>query len=139
MQIKTEDIRNGGHVGEVVWICHYNRPDLNKKALRNIPPTKVIVVSNKDLPSGKSIYYSENHFSPIGKNGSPTAKIISPVDNTGFRSHIGNELFVFTDENECFLTWNSQIQECCDRIEVEIQNATKVWELEKNKVEGLKV
>lgn len=138
MELNVEEIRKGGRVGEVVWICHYNRPDLNKKALRNLPPTKVIVRSNSELPSGKKVYYSENHFSPIGKNGSPTSKVISPVDNTGYRTHIGNELFVFTTEDECVALWNSQIQECCERIDVVIKNAATNWGKERDMVNGLK-
>lgn len=103
-------------VGSIVWICHYNRPDLNKKPLRNLPPTKVIVMANYNLPEGKRVYYSQNHFRAIGKNGEATKKVISPVDNTGFRSNCGNELHVFDNEADCIKSWNEQIDECCSRL-----------------------
>lgn len=139
MQIKTEDIRNGGHIGEEVWICHYLRPDLNKKPLRNVPPTRVLIRPSSDLPENKRVYYSKAYFSPIGKNGQPTAKVISPVDNTGHRMYVGNELFVFTTEEECVALWNEQVQECCERIDYEIENAAKTWRLEKEKLINIKV
>jgi len=127
MQIETSKIRDGEMIGEIVWICHYNRPDLDKKPLRNVPPTKVLVRSNDELPKNKRVYYSGTHFSPIGKSGKATAKVISPVDNTGYRSLCGNELFVFTTEEECIEEWNKQIDECGLRLDERIANATKYW------------
>jgi len=127
MQIETKVIRGGGHIGDTVWICHYNRPDLQKKALRNIPPTKAVVTDNCVLPANKTVYYSETHFVPLNKAGKPLKKVISPVDNTGFRSRLGNELFVFTTEDECKAKWNSQLRECCGRIDDEIANAAQGW------------
>ena len=111
----TEKVRKGEMNGKTVWICHYNKPDLNKKPLRNVPPTKCIVVSNDELPKNKTVYYSESHYRPIGKNGNPTSKVISPVDNTGYRSYCGNMLFTFESEIDCVAKWNSQIKEVTDR------------------------
>jgi hypothetical protein len=131
MRIYTKTIRDGCHIGEIVWICHYNRPDLHKKALRNVPPTKVMVMDNAILPKNKTVYYSDTHFAPIGKSGEPTKKVISPVDNTGFRSRCGNELFVFTTEEECIKEWNDQLEEHCGRLDVIIANAAKYWKDDK--------
>lgn len=127
MKIETKAIREGGHIGDVVWVCHYNRPDLNKKPLRNVPPTKVIVTGNCELPKNKTVYYSETHFIALSKNGSRTKKVISPVDNTGFRSIPGNELFVFTDEDECNSEWNRQLEEHRVRVDVMIDSAKQRW------------
>lgn len=137
MQIEAQSIMNGNCVGNTVWICHYLRPDLGKKPLRNLPPTKVIVCSNDELPSNKTIYYSKNHFRPFLKSGEPSSsKFISPVDNTGFRQRSGNTLFVFNNENECDVEWNKQIDEVCDRLTVLIDNQTGVLLLERDRLQG---
>jgi hypothetical protein len=72
MSLDINKMRNGGMDGKIVWICHYNRPDMNKKPLRNIPPTQVIIRSNDELPKGKKIYYSQSHFSVLNKSGNAT-------------------------------------------------------------------
>ena len=137
MRIDTSDIRDGKHIGEIVWICHYNRPDLNKKALRNVPPTKVIVVDNDVLPNNKRVYYSLTHFIPLNKDDKPLKKVISPVDNTGFRTRSGNELYVFTDEEECIQEWNNQLVEHCVRIDVVINSAAAIWVAERVKLQEM--
>lgn len=118
----TEKVQKGELDGEVVWICHYNRPDLNKKPLRNVPPTKCLVVNNKDLPKGKRIYYSYSHFVKIGKNGSITKQVISPVDNTGYRSIQGNPLHTFRTEEECVEQWNKDL----DAVHKQLSEKLKV-------------
>lgn len=129
--IETSSIRNGARIGEIVWICHYHRPDLDKKALRNVPPTKVMVMDNEILPKNKTVYYSKTHFAPLNKKGEPTKKVISPVDNTGYRSRAGTELFVFDCEIDCRVEWNNQLSEHCDRVDALIENAAKRWVDEK--------
>lgn len=111
----TEEVRNGTHDGKIVWVCHYNRPDLNKKPMRNIPPTKCMVVSNDELPAKKTVYYSKSHYRPLGKSGEPTSKIISPVDNTGYRGYCGNMLFTFESEKDCIEEWNEQVNNVYER------------------------
>lgn len=125
MQIQTVDIRNGLHLGETVYVCDYNQPDLNKKALRNVPPTKCIVRSVDDTKS--RVYYSKNYFAPVGKSGNILSRVISPVDATGFRTHPGNELYVFTTEEECVDQWNTLITEHCRRIQFEIDTTQTYW------------
>ena len=105
MQISTTEVRDGKHNDRTVWICHYNQPDLSKKPLRNISPTKCLIVSNDELPKNKTVYYSHSHFRPLNAKGKPLSRIISPVDNTGFRTRCGNELFVFDNEHECIEEW----------------------------------
>lgn len=139
MKIETKEIRDGDRVGDIVWICHYNRPDLDKKPLRNLPPTQALIKSNEDLPKNKRVYYSQNHFVVIGKKGKQTSKIISPVDNTGFRSRCGNELYVFTTESECIHEWNKQLDEHCDRLNERELNAAKYWRQEKESLLSEKI
>ena len=131
MQIDTDKIMEGRCNGEIVWICHYNRPDMQKKALRNVPPTKVIVRSNDELPPNKRVYYSASHFSPLNKKGGPLAKVISPVDNTGYRSRCCNKLYVFDNEEECIGMWNTQLNHYCLELDLLIRNAAEHWETEK--------
>lgn len=134
MRIETKEIMDGGHIGKIVWICHYNRPDMNKKALRNVPPTEVIVRSNEELPKNKTVYYSENHFSPIKADGKPASKVISPVDNTGYRSLSGNPLYVFDNEDECNAMWNTQLANHFVELDKLIANAASHWESEKSEL-----
>ena len=136
MKIETKDIRDGKHVGEVVWLCHYLHPDLNKKPLRNIPPTKVLVRSNEELPKNKRVYYSETHFSPIKKDGSPKATVISPVDNTGYRAYCGNELNVFTEKDECVEQWEKDVKNVCASLHEEELNAADRWKRQREELEA---
>ena len=134
MQIETKKIMEGNCDGQVVWICHYNRPDMQKKALRNVPPTKVIIRSIEELPANKRVYYSESYFSPLSKSGKPLSKIISPVDNTGYRSLCGNTLYVFDDEKECVAMWNTQLANHIATLDNLIANAAKHWQNEKDEL-----
>ncbi len=116
------DIRNGKMNGKIVWVCHYNRPDLAKKPLRNVPPTRVIVRNNDELPKKKNVYYSDSFFSPLNKNDEPTAKIIVPFDNTGYRSFPGNPLHIFDNQKDCEQAWNDDVIEVTVRLNERIAN-----------------
>lgn len=111
MQISTEEMRAGSHDDKIVYICDYHQPDFSKKPLRKVPPIKCIIVSNDKLPKGKNIYYSQSHFISFSKSGKLSKQIISPVDNTGYRSRIGNELYIFETKDECIEKWNQLITE----------------------------
>ena len=137
MKILTSDVRDGKHDGDIVWICHYNQPDLNKKPLRNVKPTRCIVCSNDELPKNKIVYYSSSHFKPLSKNGAKLNQVISPVDNTGHRYHIGNELFVFDSKDECDEEYRNQVMEVVALIDKRIDNA--VIDLKNKKSELIKM
>lgn len=121
----TQKVRDGELDYNYFWICRYDRPDINKKPLRCIPPTKCIVRGNEDLPAGKVVYHSKSHFRPIGKNGNPISKIISPVDNTGNRSRAGNMLYTFKSEIECIESWNSQLELVMQKLEGRLDSYRK--------------
>jgi len=131
MKIEIEKITKGELDGEIVWVCHYNRPDMQKKALRNVPPTKVIVKSNDQLPKNKRVYYSESHFSPLNKKNKPLARIIPPFDNTGFRSRTGTPLCAFDNKEECVAAWNDQLLAHVQVLDVLIADAAECWRVEK--------
>jgi hypothetical protein len=117
MKLKTELIREGRRVGEIVWVCDYRQPDLSIKPIRHVPPTKVAIVSNDDLPKNKTVYYSKTHFVPVNKKGALLKKVISPVDNTGFRSRSGEEINVFENECECINFYRKQCDDIIKRLE----------------------
>ena len=119
----TEKVMDGELNGETVWICDYIRPDLNKKPLRSIKPVKCVVVDNDELPKNKIVYYSESHYRPIGKNGKPTSKIISPVDNTGYRGYCGNKLFTSRSESECVEKFKSLVDIVMDKWKGKLKTA----------------
>ncbi len=132
MRIDAKDVRNGSHLGLTVWVCHYLRPDLDKKPLRNIPPTKCVIVSNDELPKNKTVYYSKSHFVPIGKDGKRKSTVISPVDNTGYRMRPGNELNVFDNEQECIDQWHEELKIVIDSLDDKIANSQARWQEQKN-------
>jgi len=132
MKIETKAVRDGLYDGSIVWVCHYNRPDMHKKALRNVPPTKCIVRPLSELPKNKRVYYSFSFFCPLKKGDAPTSKVISPVDNTGYRSMCGNELHVFDSKIECVESWNQQIANHAAVLDKLIENAADHWRTEKS-------
>jgi len=131
MKIETKEVRDGKYLGKKVWVCHYNRPDMQKKPLRNLPPTEVLIRSIDELPKGKKVYYSEVFFSPLNKKGLVLSKVISPVDNTGYRSHCGNELYIFNNETECKKHWNTQLNNYFVKLDELIFTAADNWRNQK--------
>ena len=105
----TKKVQNGELDGSILWVSQYSQPDIDKKPLRSVPPTKCIVKSNDKLPKGKTVYYSKSHFVALGKNDCETKKIISPVDNTGFRLRQGNPINTFENESDCIKSWNEDL------------------------------
>ena len=91
------------------------------------------------LRDDKRVYYSETHFVPYSKKGKLLNKVISPVDNTGFRSREGNDLFVFTTEKECIEEWNKQIDECCERIKEKERSIVMELQEERMKLNNTKL
>ena len=120
--MNLDDITSGKLNGKIIWVCHYNRPDLKKKALRNVPPTRVIVRGNNELPKRKTVYYSNSFFSPLNKNDEPMSKVIAPFDNTGYRSFAGNPLHVFDNQEDCEQAWNDDVIEVTVRLNERIAN-----------------
>ena len=124
-EVTTKAVQDGLLDGRIVWICDYSRPDLNKKALRNVKPTECIVVCNEALHENKRIYYSKSHYRVLNKKGEPAGRPISPVDNTGFRSHQGNPLETFENREECISSWNKMLVELNTRLREKLENAEK--------------
>lgn len=139
MRIETKEVMEGSHVGRSVWICHYDRPDVDKKPLRSVPPTKCIITSNEDLPEGKTVYYSKCHFRPLGKNGEALSRVVSPVDNTGFRTRSGGKLNVFDNEADCIDQWNADIDVVIVRLHDMERTAAQFWRDQKDALQSRRI
>ena len=117
MQISTAEVRQGKHDGKTVYVCDYRREDLHKKAGRNVKPTKAIIKPISE--ASKTVYYSQSYFAPLSKKGQPLKRVISPVDNTGYRSRQGNELYVFDNLEECEAKYNELLELVVQRAKAE--------------------
>ena len=70
----------------------------------------------------------------LDKSGAPLSKIISPVDNTGYRSRSGTPLNVFDSESDCKESWNDQMVKYVEEINILISSAANDWIKEKKKL-----
>ncbi|GAA4879094.1 hypothetical protein GCM10023310_69020 [Paenibacillus vulneris] len=104
------------NIGDIVYICDYRFNDIDNQPIRHIPPMKVVVCSNEDLPKNKRVYYSEVHFRPIGTNGKVQSRIIAPFDNTGYRAYTGTSLNIFYDEQKSKDFYRTQCKENIKRF-----------------------
>ena len=136
MEIKHTEIVNGQRDGEILFVCDYRRPDKNKKPIRSLPPTEVMVMSNST--TSKRVYYSESHFRPLGKDNTPKSRVIPVFDNTGYRMLTGNPVYIFTTEEECVSKWNEMIQEEIDWFEESKKTAISAIEAQISDLEGKK-
>lgn len=120
--------------GHVVFVADIRVADGGNKFIRNVPPSRVTILSNDKLPEGKTIYYSEFHFVAM-KGDKLLKKIIAPFDNTGYRSFAGTSLHVFENLDECVDFYNKQIDEGCEVYEMRI----KEIERQKDNLKEMKV
>ena len=135
--VNTKAVQDGLLNGKIVWICHYNQPDLNKKPLRNVRPTKCLVVSNSELPVGKVIPYSRSHYLALNKKGLTIGKPISTVDNTGYRSHQGNPLETFSCQDDCIARWNCMLVDVNNRLRKKLEHAEENIKIEIDKINSM--
>lgn len=105
MKLENKDLKDK----DIVFICDYRYSDFNNKPIRSVPPSKVLVRSNSNLPKNKSIYYSDTHFIALNKKDEETSKIIAPFDNTGFRSRTGECVKIYSTLEECTTAYNNLV------------------------------
>jgi hypothetical protein len=121
MELDIKVLRElGPHVGQKVWICDYRQPDLDKKAIRHVPPTEVIIVSNEENKPTKPIHYSDTHFRTLTKTGEAGSKVIGIFDNTGYRFNTGTALHVFDNKEECVEFYNDQADKIISALDDKI-------------------
>jgi len=137
MEINFKQVRDGHSDGLILWVCHFNQPYLKNKPIRKVPPTKVMVCSNTELPENKRVYYSNSHFVPLNKNGDKLKRIIALADNTSNRYSSGEPLFIFDNECECRAKWDEQINKHIERVDQYLKDERVQWESEKIKLKKL--
>lgn len=106
--------------GHVVYITDIRVASGGNKFIRNVPPSRVTILSNDKLPSGKTVYYSDFHFVPM-KGDRLLKKVIAPFDNTGNRSFTGTSVHVFESLDECVHLYNQQVDKACEVYEERIK------------------
>lgn len=135
MEIDITEITDGDKwVGKNIWICDYRRPDIDKKAIRHVQPTEVLVRSNADLTVKKNIYYTENHFVKLNAKGMPSSTIIGVFDTTGFRSDTGTPLKAFTTKEECIVAYNNMADVIIADLDLKMSKIIKNLMADKNEV-----
>ncbi len=136
MQIDAKEIASGSYDGKKVFICDYRVPDLDKKPIRSVEPTEVMVRSNDETK--KRIYYSNSHFVTLKKNGEPSSKVIPLYDNTGFRSYTGEPVKVFDNLAECEAQWNDDLSYVQNRWIEKRKTAIQVIDDHINKIDEMR-
>lgn len=137
MKIDPIEVSNGVHDGKDVYICHLNIPDLHKKPLRKIPPTKVKVISENDpINKGKRVTYSNSLFQLYSAKGELTKKTAKIFDNTGYRSFRGNPVYIFDTFDECQDEWSKAVIAHLDRLKEHRESILKSIDSKINEFEA---
>lgn len=138
----TDVVSTEKYVGKKLWICDY-RKTIDKKAARNVKPTEVYIAGEKDFEEAElspKIYYSAVGFATLKKNGTPNLKkLISPFDNTGYRSYAGIGVMVFDNENECIDAYNDQVLVVVSLYENEIKTIISSLATEMQEIKNLTI
>jgi len=116
MKVDYRQVADGGLIGETVFIVdirHNGNPF--DKLLRSVPPTEVLIAPSSVCKG--TVYYSECVFLKLKKNGEPSKSVIKLFDNTGYRSHTGMPLNIFTTYNEAVAKYAEQRQKIAADME----------------------
>lgn len=140
----NEIVKNTAHRGKKYFVCDYRRPDLGKKAARNLAPTEVIVLSDEDFTENDlkvpTVYYSCVALAKLNKKGEPKyTSLVPPYDNTGYRYRTGVGINVFDSEEECINFYNQQVQDVVDVLEGELLVAQTRIQFQIDETNNLKV
>lgn len=138
MEIDVKTIINDkSKAGQIFWVCDYRRPDINKKPIRSVKPTRAMLVSSENAK--KRIYYSLLYFSEIGKDGNyKKSSVISIFDNTGYRTYKGEPLAVFDNKTECINFYNKQCDDVISKLKEKRRTALSDIDTEIKNTEKLK-
>lgn len=112
-------------LGKMVWICDYRaNEDPKKKPIRGIEPTPVVVTDAKE--TNKTIYYSPIYFRPV-KNGHVMSKVITPMDNTGYRGYTGESVNIFYTVEDCVKCYREQVRQAKAIYHKELARITNLF------------
>lgn len=127
------------HLGKIFWICDYRQPDLDKKLIRHVKPTPVVLVSNSELPKNKRIFSSSNFFKKLNAKGVISDSSIIPIfDNTVSSVPVN----IFETEVECREHYASMADAIINAVENRMANILQHLQSYKeevisNKLKGL--
>ena len=125
MKYNIKNITTGGMNGKIVYISHFNKPDFDKKPIRNLSPRKVIILSNSELPKNKKIYYSESHFRAVNKAEKVLSTVYPVFDNTGDRARTGEPVNVYSTIEECILDYNCDVRDAYNSMQLYLKSRLK--------------
>lgn len=122
MRLDVENIIDGSMRGQIVYACDYRKPDMNKKAIRNVSPEKCVIYTEQDFEDAgrkwPNVYYSVTVLLPLNKKDEPIwSRPIKVFDNTGYRSYTGVPIEFFDNMEECVEAYNTAVQEVVDRYQ----------------------
>lgn len=140
----SEVTKNFESVGTTFYVCDYRKPDFNKKAIRNVKPTKIIVLDQKHFEEvGKKyprVYYSNFAIIPVdGKGNLKYSNHIPPYDTTGYRSYAGVPINVFDNYEECVDFYNQQVDIVTNDYEKYISTIVNSLTKEMENIKELKI
>lgn len=127
------------HIGKIFWVCDYRQPDLDKKAIRHVQPTAVVLVSADELPKGKRVFSSYTFFKKLNAKGLVVDNSIIPIfDNTGSAVAVS----IFDNEAECRSHYASMADSIIASIDNRMNNILQQLQAYKedvisNKVKGM--
>lgn len=130
MKYNIKNITTGGMDGKIVYISHFNKPDFDKKPIRNLSPRKVIILSNDELPKNKRINYSESHFRAVSKAGKVLSTVYPVFDNTGYRARTGELVNVYSTMEECVLDYNCDVRSAYNSMRLYLKSRLKAIDKE---------
>lgn len=140
----SEVTKNGNNIGKTFYVCDYRKPDFNKKAIRNVKPTKIIVLDQKHFEEvGKKyprVYYSNFALIPIDSKGKlKYSSPVPPYDTTGYRSYAGVPINVFDNYKECVEFYNYQIDNVVNLYKNYISTVVDSLTKEMGSIQELKI
>ncbi len=119
MQVDIDDVRNGKKDAEIVYICSVMRINSDKKRIEKILPTKVLIVSNKEIEDNYN--YSLSHFIELNEKGIRKFNII----------RLNSKISIFTEKQECINFFNKK----CDKILKKLEEDKEDLEFAKKEIE----
>jgi len=126
------DLLEAGHIttGTRVWITDFRHRDIMQKPIRHIPPTHVEIHGDgkSSTPIMRTPYSVNYYFSPIGRSGKLSNKVVLPYDNTAY----GEAVHVFYDLEDAKAHYRTQ----CEDIRRQIIEARAIENARFDRIEA---
>lgn len=139
-RVEEYTCENSDHIGKTFYVCDFRRSVNQERAFRDLKPTKAVLITQKQYQEeidkinenadskknilAKKIYFSENVFVSLDKNGELNGKKHIPIfDNTGHSARDSHALFVFETEKEARKKYNELLDDYISNLEDELRMA----------------